>query len=192
MALEPTASPGPALDAARFARRFDDALGRAYAYVAARVDDRAAAEEVTAVAFRRAIEATRAEGLDERDFDAVVYRVAATAVVDHARRAQGVSPSGARASDDRRVASGRGAGSRADALATRAFAAAIDRRSLRDAIQRLPDAQQRVIVVRYLDGLPIEEQCAALGWSRATLDRRVRAVLTSLRAVLAKETLDAA
>ena len=193
MALEPTQQPPAALDRATFVRQLDACLPSVYAYVASRTHDRAAAEEITATTFRRATEVARDEALDAEAFASFAFRVAATAVVDHARRSRGGYPHGVRSADFDRATDPRGsAQAMTDEVAARAFAAAIDRRALRRAIQRLPDSERRLILLRYLDGLSLDEQCAALGWSRETLTRRVHAALRSLHAALVEEASDAA
>jgi RNA polymerase sigma factor (sigma-70 family) len=193
MALEQSQeSPAP-LQPAAFARLYDECLPRVYAYVGCRVEDRAAAEEVTASTFRRAVEVARQERLDPAAFVDFVFRVAATAVVDHARRTSGTFPRGIRAGDfDRATDSRRGAESQTEGVAARAYAAAMDRRALRRAMERLSDAQRRLIVLHYLDGLPVDEQCAVLGWSRETYGRRFNGALRALHVALAEETTSAA
>ena len=193
MALEPTQQPRAALDRATFVRNFDACLPAVYAYVASRTHDRAAAEEITTTAFRRATEVAREEALDAEAFANFAFRVAASGVIDHARRSRGVYPHGVRAVDFDRATDPRGsAQATTDEIAARAFAAAIDRRALRRAIQRLPNAERRLILLRYLDGLSLDQQCAALGWSRETLTRRVHGALRSLHAALIEEASDAA
>jgi RNA polymerase sigma-70 factor (ECF subfamily) len=187
----PTAT--AALDPGAFARLYEESLPRVYAFVAARVDDRTAAEEITAATFRRCVEVAAEEAFDAPSFRGFLFRVAATAVVDHARRSRGTFPGGVRAADfDRDTGGRRAAGARTDELAARAFSTAIDRRALRRAIQRLAEPQRRLIVLRYLDELTPDEQCAALGWTRETLARRVHAALRALHAALAEEASDAA
>jgi RNA polymerase sigma-70 factor (ECF subfamily) len=193
MAAEETQGHLAAPDPAAFARLYDACQPRVYAYVACRVDERSAAEEITAATFRRSIEVAGLEGFDPPALGTFVFRVAATAVVDHARRSSGTLPHGVRAGDfDRDTDHRRAAGSRTDGLAARAFAAAIDRRALRRAVERLPEADRRLIVLHYLDGLSVDEQCAALGWARATFTRRLHSVLRALHATLADGATNAA
>jgi RNA polymerase sigma factor (sigma-70 family) len=193
MAPEQTQQPPAALEPAGFARLYDDCLPRVYAYVACRVEERSAAEEITAASFRRAIQVAKEEGLDGPTLAGFVFRVAATAVVDHARRNRGAFPHGVRAGDfDRDTGARRAAGSRTDELAARAFAAAIDRRALRRAIERLPEPDRRLLVMHYLDGLTLDEQCAVLGWNRETFARRLHAALRALHGALAEDDTNAA
>jgi RNA polymerase sigma factor (sigma-70 family) len=193
MAIEQLQGSPATLDRASFVRLFEACLPEVYAFVGSRVPDRAAAEEITAAAFRRAVEVAQEEGFDREAFAGFVIRVAATAVVDHARRSRGAYPAGIRAADFDRYTGPRKSGQAAtDEAAAKAFVAAIDRRALRRAIERLSNAQRRVIVLRYLDGLSDDAQCAVLGSSRETLARRVHGALRSVYAAVAEEASDAA
>ena len=183
---------GARADAAAFGELYDFYLPRIYAFVARRVEDRAVAEDLTATTFERALGAVRRADFQNASFGGFLYRVAANAVIDHARRNRRTIPLGVRASDldegdDRDIAESIG-----DEAATRAFAAAIDRDTLRRAMVRLPDAHRRVIVLKYFDGLEIDELCAALGCSRATFAVKLHRALRALRAVMDREAIDAA
>ena len=193
MAIEESQQARAAMDRAAFAGLFDECLPRVYAYVGGRVDDRQIAEQITTSAFHRAIEVAREDADDRAGFRTFVLRVAASAIVDHARRSRAEYPRGVRASDfDRASDPRRSAQVATDEMAAKAFVAAIDRRALRTAIQGLPDPQRRLILLRYLDGLSVDEQCAVLGWSRETLTRRVHGALRSVHAALAVGAIDAA
>ncbi|HTK44857.1 MAG TPA: sigma-70 family RNA polymerase sigma factor [Patescibacteria group bacterium] len=179
-------------DPAAFARLFDEYMPRVYAFIARRVEDRAAAEELTAATLHRALRAVRAGVLQESSFGGFVYRVAASAIVDRVRRGRRAIPPGLRASDldegtDREVAEAIGA-----EAAARAFAAAVDRNVLRRSFEAIPDAQFRVILVRYFDGLDIAEASAALGCSQRSFAVRVNRALRALSSALNNEATGAA
>jgi RNA polymerase sigma-70 factor, ECF subfamily len=159
-----------------------------------RVGDRTVAEDLTAMTFERALVAVRSEGFRNDAFGGWLYRVAANAVVDHARRARRTVPLGVRATDTvDGTSSGDGSTEAVgDDRATQAFAAALDRDELRRALLELPENHRRVIVLRFLDGLEIDEACAVLGCSRATFAVKLHRALRALRAVLERETIDAA
>src|SRR5438067_1095194 len=96
-------------DARAFGTLYDEYLPRIYAFVARRIEDRPAAEELTAATFRRALGAVRGDELPNAAIGGFLYRVAASAVVDHARRSRRAIPATVRAidldvGDDRRVA----------------------------------------------------------------------------------------
>lgn len=182
---------GARADVAVFGELYDFYLPRIYAFVARRVEDRDVAEDLTATTFERALGAVRREDFQNASFGGFLYRVAANAVVDHARRARHTIPLGVRAGDidedDLPLAETIG-----DEAATRAFAAAIDRDTLRRALLRVPDAHRRVIVLKYFDGLDVDELCAALGCSRSTFAVKLHRALRALRSAIDQEAIDAA
>lgn len=185
------------VDAAAFGELYDWYLPRIYAFVARRLADRAAAEDVTAMTFERALGAVRREDFRNDAFGGFLYRVAANAVVDHARRDRWTVPLGVRAADGAwddgdGAAGGGGAAEPDDESAVRAFTAAIDRDLLRRGIERLPEQHRRVIVLKYLDGLELDELCAALGCSRSTFAVKLHRALWALRAALREEAVDVA
>lgn len=178
-------------DAGAFGRLYDEYLPRIYGFIARRTEDRAAAEELTAAAFRRALGAVRNDDLSGTAFGGFLYRVAASAVVDQVRRARRPVPAGVRASDldqgdDRRVAEAIGS-----EAASRAFAAAVDRDVLRRALQAIPEGSRRVLMLRYFDGLEVDEACAALNSARPALAVRLHRALRILRGALEQESVDA-
>jgi RNA polymerase sigma-70 factor, ECF subfamily len=183
---------GARADAAAFGELYDFYLPRIYGFIARRVEDRAVAEDLTSTTFERALGAVRRDDFRNASFGGFLYRVAANAVVDHARRSRRTIPLGVRASDldeddDRPVAESIG-----DERATRAFAAAIDRDTLRRALVRIPDVHRKVIVLKYFDGLETDELCAALGCSRQTLAVKLHRALRALRAAIDQEATNAA
>jgi RNA polymerase sigma-70 factor (ECF subfamily) len=178
-------------DARAFGKLFDEYMPRVYGFIARRVEDRAAAEELTAATFERALDAVRTGQLGEAPFGGFVYRVAASAVVDRVRRSRRPILPNVRASDldqgnDRQVAEAIGAQS-----AARAFAAAVDRRILRRSLEAIPEAQLRVILLRYFDSLGANEACATLGCSPEAFATRLNRALRMLGAAL-EEARDAA
>jgi RNA polymerase sigma-70 factor, ECF subfamily len=183
-------------DPAAFGELYDFYLPRIHGFIARRVGDRAVTEDLTASTFERALGAVRRDDFRNDAFGGFLYRVAANAIVDHARRSRHTVPLGRRASDfDDEQLDGR-TGAEADTLgdetATRAFTAALDRDVIRQAILRLPDAHRRVIVLKFLDGLEPDELAAALGCSRATLAVKLHRALRALRGAMTLETTDAA
>jgi RNA polymerase sigma-70 factor, ECF subfamily len=179
-------------DAAAFGTLYDEYLPRIYAFIARRVEDRATAETLTAATFRRALGAVRSNDLTHGSIGGFLYRVAASAVVDHVRRSRRAIPATVRASDldagdDRRVAEAIGS-----EVASRAFAAAVDREVLRRALQAIPEGSRRVLLLRYFDGLEVDEACAALNSTRQALTVRVHRALRILRGALEQEAVDAA
>ena len=181
-------------DASAFGELYDWYLPRIHGFIARRVEDRAVTEDLTSTTFERALNAVRRSDFRNESFGGFLYRVAANAIVDHARRSRRTVPLGARASDydDGDEPAGRDDASLGDDAATRAFAAALDRDVLRRALQRLPESHRRVIVLKYFDGLELDELCAALGCSRATFAVKLHRALRALRGSMTLETTDAA
>lgn len=179
-------------DPAAFGELYDYYLPRIYAYVARRVEDRSVAEDLTATTFERALGAVRGEDFRNASFGGFLYRVAANAVIDHARRERRSIPLGVRASDHDGGEDRGGIEELSDESATRAFAAAVDRDTLRRALQRVPEGHRRVIVLKYFDGLEVEELCAALGCSRQTFAVKLHRALRALRVAVEQEAIDAA
>ena len=123
----------PAVDADAFGRLFDDWLDPIYGFVARRVADREAVEEVTARTFERALDVLLQGRGPPREIGGFLLRVASSAVVDHARRLRREIPAGVRASDLDEDGDAEAALWLADAVAARMFAAAVDGIALRRA-----------------------------------------------------------
>lgn len=181
----------PRVDAAAFGKLFDADLPRIYEFFARRVEDRAVAEELASSTFERALGAFRG-GEIRASFGGFLYRVAASAVVDHARRRRKPIPRETRASDHDAVGDREAAAAIANDAATRAFAAAIDRSRLRQAFTRLSDEDRNLVVLRYLDGLEIDELCAVTGATRQALAVNLHRALRALRSSIDREATDAA
>lgn len=181
------------VDPLAFGELYDFYLPRIHGFIARRLADRAAAEDVTAMTFERALGAVRRDDFRNDSFGGWLYRVAANAVVDHVRRSRRSVPLGfgRRATDDGGPErdDDRGLG---DERAERALMAALDRDELQRALGRVSGAHRRLLVLRYLDGLSTDELCAVLGCSPATLAVRHHRALRAVRAGLAKETSDVA
>lgn len=183
-------------DVAAFGELYDWYLPRIHGFIARRVEDRAVTEDLTATTFERALGAIRRADFRNESFGGFLYRVAANAIVDNARRSRWTVPLGTRAGDyadlDGDERAGRDDATLGDDAATRAFASALDRDVLRRALLQLPEAHRRVIVLKYFDGLELDELCAALGCSRATFAVKLHRALRALRATMTVETTDAA
>jgi RNA polymerase sigma-70 factor, ECF subfamily len=188
---ERSAVVAPRADAAAFGKLFDAHLPRVYEFFARRVEDRHVAEELTTATFQRAVGAFR-DGEARATFGGFLYRVAASAVVDHAHRRRKPIPRGVRASDLDAAGDRDAAAAIANDAATRAFAAAIDRSRSRQAFTRLTDEDRNLIVLRYLDGLEIDELCAVTGASRQALTVSLHRALRAMRSSIDREATDAA
>ena len=170
-------------DAAAFGELYDFYLPRIYGFLQRRLGDRAVAEDLTATAFQRALEAIRYRDFRNDAFGGWLYRVALNALIDHRRRERrtvlldgatdGVESAAARAAGD-------------------AFAAALDRDELRRALSELPDRHRAVLTLRFFDDLDPDEASAVLGCSRGTFAVRLHRALAALRGAMLKEATDAA
>lgn len=183
---------GARSDAAAFGELYDAYLPQVYGFIARRVEDRAVAEDLTAATFQRALGAVRNVDLGSASFGGFLYRVAASAVVDHARRTRRTIPAGVRASDHDEEGDAEAAESIGMEAATRAFAAAIDRSRLRRALIGMSEDHRRVILLRYFDRLEIDELCAVLGSSRQSFAVLLHRALRELRSAMAEAAIDAA
>ncbi|MGH2457171.1 MAG: RNA polymerase sigma factor [Candidatus Limnocylindria bacterium] len=168
-------------DPAAFGELYDFYLPRIHGFVYRRVQERSVAEDLTATAFHRALEAIRFRDFRNDAFGAWLYRVAANAVVDHVRH------------DRRQVL----LADAATPAANDAFAAALDRDELRRALEALPDAHRSVLTLRFFDDLDAEEASVVLGCTRGTFAVRLHRALAALRGAMLQtrqpqETTDAA
>jgi RNA polymerase sigma-70 factor, ECF subfamily len=180
-----------ATDPAAFARLFDLHFPRVYGYLARRVEDREAAEELATIAFTRGLAVLRAGGLGEATFGGFVHLVAATALVDRAERRRQSIPAGARARDFR-PAGYAGADAAGDEPAARVLAAAVDRETLRRSLQRLSESQLRIVLLTYLDGLEPDEVSTVVGASRQEVAVELHRALRTLRGMANQDAIDAA
>jgi RNA polymerase sigma-70 factor (ECF subfamily) len=159
MAIEDAA---PAVDLMAFGRAFDEWLEPVYGYVARRLDDRDAAEAVTARTFERAAETLARGTISLEEVGGFLLRVAASATLDHVRRLRRNLPIGARATDLDEPGDAEAALWLADAAAARTFTAAIDGIELRRRVAALDDGELRIVLLRYLDGLDQAGMAAVL------------------------------
>jgi RNA polymerase sigma-70 factor (ECF subfamily) len=179
-------------DAGAFGELYDHYLPRLYGFVARRVGERGAAEEITASTFQRGLETIRSGTLRNDALGGWLFRVAASAIVDRARRGERDVPPGVRAGDLAEPDSERHEPLVGDEVATAAFAAALDRDELRRGLRRLTEAQRRVVVLRFFDDLNTVELCAALGVSAGTLTVRLERALRALNQAAAGKGTHAA
>lgn len=177
-----------AVDAAAFGELYDHYLPRIYAFVMRRTADRAVAEDLTALTFEWALTALRGGRFRNESFGGWLHRVAANAIVDHARRQRRLVRFGAsRDEGDRSTFDEPG-----DDRASATLAAALDRDELRRALLALPETHRRVLVLRFLDDLTVDELCSVLGCTRGALAVRLHRALRALRAALNGASTDAA
>lgn len=175
------AAPAAGIQDGDVERFLEDSLDRVYAFVARRIEDRSVVEELTTVAFERSLEVAMDGSRDLSSLGAFTLRVAASAVVDHARRTRRAIPPGVRARDLDADGDQVAAEALSDDAAVRAFAVAIDGDRLRRAVIGLAETHQRVILLVYFDGLGANEVATALGCPDDEVTIRLHRALRALR-----------
>ncbi len=151
-------------DPSRFAELYEENFYRVYAYVARRVGDRHVAEDLTSDVFREALAGIRKFEWRGVPFVAWLLGIAARAVADHFKR------------------SGREAGNPADG-AEPADPAGVERRAmLFQLVERLPEAQFRVIHLRFVEQKSIREIAEELGRSEGAVKQLQLRAIENLRA----------
>jgi RNA polymerase sigma-70 factor (ECF subfamily) len=166
-------------DTAAFVQLYDFYLPRIYGFIYRRVQERSVAEDLTATAFEKGLEALRRGTFRNDSFGGWLYRVAANACVDHVRR-------NARLMALDGTATGRPAWiDRSDEPATQeAWATALDRDELQRALAQLPERHRKVLTLRYYDDLDPSEASVVLGVSPGTFAVRLHRALAALRVIL--------
>ena len=157
-------------DPSRFAELYELHFDRVYAYVARRVRDRAETQDLTAHVFQQALANLGKFKWRGAPFAAWLYRIASNAIADHARRNM-------RETNDLESA-------------TETWGAAVDledverRARLFRAVDKLPDDQRRVIVLRFAEEKSIREIANALGRSEGAIKQLQFRGLENLRSRL--------
>ena len=132
---------------------YDHYFPRVYRYVSTRLSSTEDAEDVTTEIFLRIIENLRSFTWRGPPFGAWVFRIARNEVVSHVRR-QKVRSATAELTESIRDPSP----DHVDEIAT-AFTIA----TIREAAERLPEAQRQVIALRFGAGLSVAETAKSLG-----------------------------
>ena len=154
-------------DPSRFAELYEQNFHRVYAYVARRVRDRVETQELTAQVFHKALANLGKFKWKGSPFAAWLYRIAANAIADRARQQ-------VRESTDQPDPS------------SESFTAtdleAVERRArLFSAVDKLPEDQRRVIVMRFADEKSIREIADELGRSEGAVKQLQFRALENLR-----------
>ena len=150
-------------DPTHFAELYEEHFPRIYAYIAKRIHERDAAQDLTAEVFQSAL--ANLQGYEWRGvpFAAWLYRIAANAVADHWKKVSRPSASGwviAREESD-----------------------AIERRAtLFRLVDRLPGNQRRVVIMRFAEGRSIREVARQIGRSEGAVKQLQWRALQKLRA----------
>jgi RNA polymerase sigma-70 factor (ECF subfamily) len=151
-------------DPSRFGELYEANFYRVYAYVARRVGDRHQAEDLTADVFREALAGIGKFEWRGVPFAAWLLRIASRAIADHFQRR------------------GREAGNPA-AEPERPAPDEIERSAmLFQLVERLPEAQFRVIQMRFVEQKSIREIAQELGRSEGAVKQLQLRAIESLRA----------
>jgi len=157
-------------DPSRFAELYELHFDRVYAYVARRVGDRAETQDLTAHVFQQALANLGKFKWRGAPFAAWLYRIASNAIADHARRNM-------RESNDLQSATETTAGA--------VELEEVERRAvLFRAVDKLPDDQRRVIVLRFAEEKSIREIADELGRSEGAIKQLQFRGLENLRSRL--------
>lgn len=153
-------------DPSRFGELYEENFYRVYAYVARRVRDRHQAEDLTADVFREALAGLGKFEWRGAPFVAWLLRIASNAVADHYRRSS--RESGNPVEEPERL-----------------VPQEIERHViLFQLVDRLPDAQARVIRWRFVEQKSIREIAQLLGRSEGAVKQLQLRAIESLRAQL--------
>lgn len=140
-------------DQGALARLYDHYFPRVYRYVSARLASNEDAEDVTTEIFLRIIENLRSFSWRGLPFGAWVFRIARNEVISHVRR-QKVRTATAPLTETIQDPSP----DHVDELVTQ-----LTIETVRQATEKLPEAQRQVISLRFIAGLSVAETAQALG-----------------------------
>ena len=154
-------------DPSRFAELYEQNFHRVYAYIARRVRDRAEIQDLTAHVFHQALANIGKFKWKGSPFAAWLYAIAANAIADQAKRKMRESSEPANPSAESSSA---------------ADLEEVERRArLFGAVDKLPEDQRLVIVMRFADEKSIREIAGALGRSEGAVKQLQFRGLENLR-----------
>ena len=151
-------------DPSRFAELYEEHFYRVYAYIARRVGDRHRAEDLTADVFREALAGIGKFEWRGVPFAAWLLRIASGAIADHFRRL------------------GREAGNPVHEEAQPDPGETERRAMLFQLVERLPEAQFRVIHLRFVEQKSIREIAVEMGRSEGAVKQLQLRAIENLRA----------
>jgi RNA polymerase sigma-70 factor (ECF subfamily) len=140
-----------------------------YAYVAGLLRDRAAAEDVTALAFERAYRRRRSFNSRRGTRRAWLFGIARNAALDELRRRRRQATLAAEPVDDTAIAPEQGA------------EVALRRAALREAMTSLAPRERELVALKFFGGLTNSEIAAVIGVSETNAGTRLHRVIEKLR-----------
>ena len=159
-------------DPAKFAALYELQFERVYAFVASRVRDRASAEDVTSEVFHKALANLASYEWRGVPFAAWLLRIAANAIVDHAKRAAREFP----APDDPPEPAN-------DPVVQASEMRAIEHRAqLFRLVEQLPAIQKQVVLDRFVEQRSIKEIAQRLGKTEGAVKQLQLRAVQNLRA----------
>ena len=167
-------------DPARFAELYEHNFNRVYGYIAHRVRDRAAAEDLTADVFHDALRKLDSFEWRGVPFGAWLIRIAANAIIDRSKRSareQELLTANVKEMPDSDPSAG--------------FDASLEEIENRDRLSRLLDAlpadQRRVIKLRFVEEKSIHDIARDLGRTEGAVKQLQFRGLQNLRAAMSRE-----
>ena len=154
-------------DPSRFAELYEQNFHRVYAYIARRVRDRAEIQDLTAHVFHQALANLGKFKWKGSPFAAWLYRIASNAIADQAKR--------------QLRESGEQTDTPSDTSATTDLEVVERRARLFGAVDKLPEDQRRVILLRFADEKSIREIASVLGRSEGAVKQLQFRGLENLR-----------
>jgi len=159
-------------DPAKFDALYELQFERVYAFVASRVRDRASAEDVTSEVFHKALANLASYEWRGVPFAAWLLRIAANAIVDHAKRAAREFP----APDDPPEPAN-------DLVVQASEMRAIEHRAqLFRLVEQLPAIQKQVVLDRFVEQRSIKEIAQRLGKTEGAVKQLQLRAVQNLRA----------
>ncbi len=154
-------------DPSRFAELYEQNFHRVYAYVSRRVRDRSETQDLTAHVFQQALANLGKFKWKGAPFAAWLYRIAANAIADHARKQTRETTESTNPKTEKSAA---------------IDLEQIERRArLFQAVETLPEDQRRVIVMRFADEKSIREIANELSRSEGAVKQLQFRGLENLR-----------
>lgn len=167
-------------DEEAFAALYREHVQTIFRYIYHRVGDQPLAEDLTGDVFIKALEGLPSYQERGRPFLAWLYRIAHARVVDHYRR-QGRQPSHSDLADQPLPVT-----PDMDEGLVRGQAAAV----LRQAIAELTEEQQQVIMLRFVEGYPVEQVAGVMGKTANAIKALQHRALRSLAGRLERSGFD--
>jgi RNA polymerase sigma-70 factor, ECF subfamily len=151
-------------DPSRFAELYEENFARIYAFVARRVHNRQEAQDITSEVFHKALANLQRFEWRGTPFAAWLYRMASHAIADHYQEI----------TRERNLPR--------DEISSEEMAEVETRASLFQCVDRLPNEQRRVIVMRFVEARSIREIAGLIGKSEGAIKQLQWRALQKLRA----------